>query len=109
MKTTKILLILICTFIVSISFATEPAVAVKKVINAEITYPEFARKALLEGVVYVTFTIDETGKIKVKESNSLCEQLREYVIEKLNNLSVTPDSEYKGITYSMKFSFKLTE
>jgi hypothetical protein len=107
MKTRLLALTFIATIGFLFAFAGEPEMAVKQLLNEKIQYPEFARKALIEGKVFVTFTIDEQGKIMVKESNSLNEDLRKYVVEELNETVVTPSKDFIGKTFSMKFSFEL--
>jgi outer membrane biosynthesis protein TonB len=107
MKTKLLFLVMTVILGLNFAFATEPEVAVKKMINDQITYPDFAVKSLIEGKVYVTFSIDQDGKITVKESNSLNEELRKYVVEKMDDLKVTPGKDYDGKTYSMKFTFEL--
>jgi hypothetical protein len=107
MKTRLFLLAIACLIGLNFAFASEPEVAVKNFITKQIKYPDFAVKSLNEGKVYVTFTIDEAGKVTVKESNSLNEDLRKYVVDKLNETTVTPNKEYTGKIYSMKFTFEL--
>jgi hypothetical protein len=72
----------------------------------EITYPEFAKESSSEGIVLVCFSIDENGKITVKESNSDNESLRTYVTDKLNNM-ILPFMGQQEDEINMKFVFKL--
>jgi hypothetical protein len=107
MKTRLLFLTLVAVIGFNFAFAEEPEIAVKKIIVEQIKYPDFAVKELLEGKVYATFSIDEKGKITVKESNSAYKELKEYVVEKLNNTTVSPSKDFIGKVYSMKFSFEL--
>ena len=108
MKT--VILTLVFTAIVAVnSFASSinPKSNIKDVLNKEITYPEFAKEQKLEGVVMVSFSINESGLINIDLTNASNEDLKKYVIEKLKKLIFkdSNDIEIKS-KYNMKFEFK---
>lgn len=76
-----------------------------KVIKKQIAYPEFARAQKLEGVVLVDFTLNADGTIKVNATNQSDVNLKEYVVSKLEQIKVNPDSA-EGKTYCVKFVFE---
>lgn len=78
---------------------------IKEVIKKEITYPDFAKKEKIEGVVMVSFSISEGGAISIDMTNASNEDLKDYVIGKLKGLIFRgEESESK---YNMKFEFKI--
>jgi outer membrane biosynthesis protein TonB len=107
MKTKSLLFAILFILGLNFAFASQPEVLMKNTILKEVKYPDFAVKQLNEGKVYITFTIDEKGKVTVKESNSLNQDLKNYVEETVNKIKVEPSSEFNGKTYSLKFTFEL--
>lgn len=107
MKT--VILTLVFTAIVAVnSWASNfnPKGDIKNVINKEITYPEFAKEQKLEGVVMVSFSVNESGLINIDLTNASNEDLKNYVIEKLKNL-IFRDTKTSESKYNMKFEFKI--
>ncbi len=98
-----ILVILTCSF----SKAGIPSTNEKidNILKKEISYPDFAKKQKLEGVVLVSFTVKADGSVKINLTNESNNSLKDYVVKKLQSLKVvTNDSCDK--TYNVKFEFK---
>ena len=79
----------------------------KQVFRQNITYPEFARKMKIEGVVFVCFTYNEDGYIEIICTNSSHEEFNEYIIEQLSNTRLRNGSVKIGKEYFAKFVFKI--
>jgi hypothetical protein len=109
MKTILAVIALFQNLIMNISFDTESRITIKEVMGEEVNCPGFAIKSLMEGVIFVTFKIDENGKVSVQFINSFNEKLRKYVVDKLRNSKIIPISNFKGKTYIMKLTFELNE
>jgi len=103
---------LILTLVFAIAFAVNtfasginPKNDIKKTLSKEISYPEFAKEQKLEGVVMVSFSINENGFINIDLTNASNEDLKEYVVGKLKNL-IFKNSDKAESKYNMKFEFK---
>jgi hypothetical protein len=84
-------------------------VNVKKTISHEISYPAFASEQNIEGDVYVSFNIDQDGKVNILRTNSAIPELKDYVEGKLRKKEFETNNNEVGKTYIMKFTFKLLE
>ena len=108
MKTKLFIATAIMMFVVATSFAKDPeAVKMRNAITTQIEFPNLAAELQLEGAVFAEFIVKEDGKIEVLNCFSLVGELQSYVFKKLSEISVTPDAEYIGKTYLMRFDFKL--
>lgn len=112
MKTGKLVLLFALLLSINFAYATNNTEnndesKVKEAIKQEITYPEFAIEAKLEGEVLVSFTVNKDGKIDILRTNSVYKELESYVVEKMKTMTVSADEAEIGKTYNMKFSFKL--
>jgi TonB family protein len=107
MKTRIFLIMLICFFSFSLVKASEPTIMVKKVLTEKVTYPQKAQDLLIEGSVTITFMIDESGKIIVKEAKSESDLLKDDVVKQLKDVKIDPDPAFKDNTYSITFTFEL--
>ena len=57
-------------------------------VNERLVYPEQARENYIKGCVYVTFTIDEYGRVKnVKIDEGICDELNQ---EAIRVISLSP-------------------
>ncbi len=72
-----------------------------------LTYPEFARENIEDGVVFVNFTYDEDGYIKIRSTNYSDEQLNKYIVDKLENIRLRNGIVTIGKEYHLKFHFEL--
>jgi len=75
-------------------------------VKLSIEYPEFAAEQLIEGTVYVSFKIDDEGRINIEKIHSAEPSLQNYVEDELSNLKINQNLEI-DIPYETKFSFKL--
>ena len=105
MKKMIVCLVLTAAFITGYS-TNSSAVTLNEKIQKEITYPEFAKENNEQGFVLVSFTVDNEGKIVVKQVNSDNPVLRSYVVKKIEELTVECDDETCK-DYTMKFEFRL--
>ncbi|OPZ99086.1 MAG: Gram-negative bacterial tonB protein [Bacteroidetes bacterium ADurb.Bin408] len=78
---------------------------IKDVIKKEITYPDFAKKEKIEGVVMVSFSISDGGTVNIDITNASNEDLKSYVVNKLKGLIFR--QEESESRYNMKFEFKI--
>ncbi len=102
----KTIILMISLSIFSLSlFSATSIPPFENILKNEINYPEFAKETNTEGTVLVCFSINENGKISIKESNSDNDGLRNYVINKLSNL-ILPFSGQPDKDVNMKFVFK---
>jgi len=77
-----------------------------QMIKSEIGYPEFAKQTNEEGIVLVSFTVDNSGKVHVMETNSDNPELCNYVVQRLSELNL-PDTVEDTNEYNLKFVFRL--
>jgi hypothetical protein len=86
--------------------AMTPAQHVQKIIKETIKYPEQAVKNCCQGSVDVTFTVDEDGKIIIKDTFSTNPEIEKYVKEQLATICCkgvkTPFNEHYKVTISFK-------
>lgn len=75
-------------------------------IQSEITYPDFAKENSEQGFVLLSFTVDNEGKVIVKEVNGNSQALNSYVVRKIEELTVDCNDE-KCKDYTMKFEFRI--
>lgn len=80
--------------------------SVTKIIKKEITYPEFAKEQKLEGVVLVSFSFNEDGTININTTNESNVLLKNYVVEKLQRISIGAIPTDLKEPYQVKFEFK---
>ncbi len=118
MKTTMkmIIGIVLLIFIVTTTATAgkiDPAV-LNKALHKAISYPEFAKKQNIEGIVIINFTLDSDGNIQIKTTNESDVTLKDYVVNKLKSINIfalkeTNDDELevKEDEYNVKFVFKL--
>lgn len=78
---------------------------IKKLIQKQVSYPDFAKEQKLEGVVLVDFTLNADGTIKVNTTNQSDINLKDYVVTKLKQIKLKPDTS-AAKSYSVKFDFK---
>lgn len=81
--------------------------SLKKTISRILSYPEFAKEKSMEGFVIFSFSLDESGKVCVKEINSDSEYLKNYVVQKLNENSFSVNEETRGKTFYYRVDFML--
>jgi len=77
---------------------------IKEIIQKEMSYPEFAKAEKIEGIVMVSFTVNE-GLLNIETANASNDDLKEYVINKLKSLVFTKKEEEQRV--NMKFVFKI--
>ncbi len=75
-------------------------------LQQEINYPDFAKLNNEQGTVLVNFSVDQNGKILVKQTNSDNDALCNYVVRKLTALMLS-NPEEANREYNMKFVFRL--
>lgn len=67
-------------------FAADEYSGFRDEISRTISYPEFARKNYLEGIVNVDISTDKSGRVLVFESNATHPGLLEYVINQIKRI-----------------------
>lgn len=85
---------------------TDNPTKIEKLLRKIISYPDFAKKEKIEGVVLVNFTVNADGTLSINLTNESNETLKEYVIGKLSQIKLKPGNNEEGKTYNVKFDFK---
>lgn len=110
------LALLIGLFITATSFASEPvpvpaskavASSVATLIENELDYPEFAIADKFEGDVALELRIEDDGSLDVINANSVNSELKEHVIDAVENMETKNYSQYSGQTVLVKISYDL--
>ncbi len=104
---TLILTVLIILLNFSAHEGSNPGSEMQKVIRKEISYPKFAMKNQLRGVVMVQFEVSEKGYVEVKEMNASHNDLGDYVQDQLEKLRLDPRKS-SGMHF-VKFTFRYEE
>jgi len=99
------LFILSAAFICNAVFASNPE-TIQESISKEITYPSFAQKEKIEGVVLVSFFVNNDGLINIELANASNDDLKEYVVGKLKSM-LLPNAQDSTSKYNMRFVFRL--
>jgi hypothetical protein len=115
MKTQVILrsvtILTVMIFAAQISFAgihdPKAVTALKKVMEKEVPYPAFAKENLQTGFAVISFDVDNDGKILLKQINASTPEFKEYVEEKLKDITLENPEQYQGETQYYRFDFKL--
>ena len=113
MKTRIITLLLIA--IISLSFTSADAKGQKvqnknnamQTILSSIKYPEFAKDALIEGLVWVRLSIIDDGMVRVSIIQGSNEGLKKYVSKELAKIKLDVEEDEINKPMDMKFTFKL--
>lgn len=108
------LAILFGLFISTSAFAAEPvpasrtvAQSVAQFIDDEIDYPEFAIEDQWEGEVVLSLNIESDGTFDVESVNSSNEEMKEHVIEQIENMEADQFNQYAGQQVLIKLTFDL--
>jgi TonB family protein len=80
--------------------------SINKLLQKEISYPDFAKQQKLEGIVLVNFSVNTDGTISVNLTNASDASLKDYVVSKLKQLKILPTKDNVDKTYNVKFDFK---
>jgi outer membrane biosynthesis protein TonB len=104
MKTMKIYLTIAMMSFFLCSIASNPQM--QEIIQKHITYPEFAAKENIEGIVLVNISVNDNGNITVKEMNSNNELLMNSIAMQLMNIQVH-DSAFINTEHCLRFNFRL--
>ena len=115
MKTKNLVLALIASiFTIGSLIANEPTMAPKAIsssvadfIKEEISYPQFAKDEKFNGDVLLQLVIEEDGTFEVTAANSLNTDVKDHVIELVENLDSDKFDRYAGQTVMIKISFDL--
>ncbi len=106
-------LVVLGMLITTIASANEPVPASKAVsksiaelIKTELEFPDFARETNFECCVLVRVTILPDGTFKVDCINCLNNQLKNFVINEIKNITSEKHMPYAGQTVSLKVNFK---
>lgn len=110
------LALLLGLFITATAFASEPvpvpaskavASSVATLIEDELDYPEFAIEEKLEADVVLELLIEEDGSFNVTAANSVDADLKEHVIETVENMETDQYAQYTGQTVLVKITYDL--
>ncbi|NEN23769.1 hypothetical protein G3O08_09675 [Cryomorpha ignava] len=104
---TLILTVLIILLNFSAHAGSNPGSEMQKLIRKEISYPKFAMKNQLQGVVMVQFEVSDMGYVQVKEMNASHDELGKYVRDQLEQLRLDPRKS-SGMHFA-KFTFRYEE
>jgi hypothetical protein len=110
------LIVLFGLFLSATAFASEPvpvpasksvAASVADFIDEELSYPEFAIEDKFEGEVVLSVIIEDDGTFNVEAANSVNDELKEHVIQVIENLSTDQYNQYAGQKVLLKVKFDL--
>ncbi len=79
----------------------------KECLQKMITYPEFAKKQHLEGVVAATIKFNENGDVVVLDSFGSDPQLEDYVLNKISRMQPKNCSVKMNKPYNLRFVFRM--
>ena len=107
------LLVMLGMLITTLASANEPVPASKAVsksvanlIKSELEFPDFARESNFECCVLVRITIQSDGTFNVDCVNSMNLQLKNYVINQIEDIISEEHAVFAGQTVSMRVNFK---
>jgi protein TonB len=84
-----------------------------RAVSASIVYPELAKRCLIEGLVNVTVTVDQDGKVidaKVKRGNGIgfgCDEAALEAASKMHFEPLNDGTNKVTATFTIPFIFKL--
>lgn len=114
MKSRIATIFMLCLFIATTAFATQPVPASKAVrasvvdlVKKNIDYPAFAVESKTECCVVVSMIIQDNGTLKVDAANSLSPELQKYVIGTIEKLQEKNLAQYSGQKVLIKVRFEL--
>ncbi len=109
LKSATAMLILILTANIGFAGIHYPKAtnALKKVMQKEVPYPAFAKENLETGFAVISFDVDNNGKILLKQINASTPEFKEYVEEKLKDITLEDPEQYQGETQYYRFDFQL--
>ena len=80
---------------------------IKKAIDENVKYPDFAIERKINGVVVVQFKFNQKGNLEVRRINSVNPELEEYVHRQLEKISIDALVADTSQSYYYKFNFDL--
>jgi hypothetical protein len=102
----KAMITIIAILTASILGKAEPTIPpIEQMIKNQICYPDDAKMNNEEGMVLVSFKVNEEGHVIVQETNASNEKLKNYVLGKLTELILPGYSTNEE--FNMKFVFRL--
>jgi TonB family protein len=109
MKTIKITLMTIGLFLMvsALSVASVSEKGFTEKIRTEVSYPRAAFDQNIEGMVLISFIVDEQGNIQIDGVNASHAELRDYVVNIIKNTQVSFADEAYGKRFNMKFVFHI--
>jgi hypothetical protein len=110
------LIVVLGVLFVNVISASEPVPAPKAIsksvadlVQSELSFPDFARESKFECCVLVRIKILENGRFKVDCANCKNDQLKRYVVNKVNNIVSQKHTLYAGYTVALRINFRLLE
>ncbi|MBN1340143.1 MAG: hypothetical protein JXA03_12515 [Bacteroidales bacterium] len=80
---------------------------VRQCLFESVKFPEFAREKGLEGVVVVSMFFDANGNIRIRDSYSNDESLRNYVLDRIRSVQPHSCMVCIGKEYVVRFLFRI--
>jgi len=105
--TAFVIMILAANFSMAGIHNPEAADALKKVMKKQLPYPNFAQETFQTGFAVIAFSVDNNGKIILKDINASTPEFRNYVEEKIKDIKLEKPELYQGETQYYRFDFKL--
>ncbi len=81
--------------------------SLKQFMTKNVPYPEFAKENNQTGFVVIAFTVENDGKIIIKNINGSTPEFKEYVENKLKELKLDDPQLYQDKTQYYRFDFQL--
>lgn len=79
---------------------------VRKAVDRVMIFPSSAAGQEMQGTVEVSFTIDDSGKVKILNIESSSAELMDYVVKKLKKIRLDHTGDNNGQAIRYKFVFK---
>ncbi len=76
-------------------------------LQRQVSYPEFAKREHLQGVVAVTMRFNREGNVEILDSFGSDPRLESYVHNKLSNIHLKDCAVQMNKPYNLKFSFRM--
>jgi capsule polysaccharide modification protein KpsS len=89
------------------SFAEPTSKNVLQIINKEFKYPQKAIESMLQGEVYVSFSLNSLGDVTINSTNGMDEELKTYVVKELMKIKFPKNAVTDEEEFNVKFSLQL--
>lgn len=108
------IMLMMALFVASTAIASPPAPAtkqlrteIKKQVKRNLSYPQFAIDDKFECCVSLSIIVNEDGSLDVDCANCVSQEMKDYVIEAIENIKTKDLEQYAGQTMLLRVKFYL--